>query len=82
MPVSADISAIYEAQSDDEFEQALDFAMTIEVNDAGDARLHITGRTGYFLIRDGEAVGPWTRDNNCRSEGGGIGFGSDPPYCS
>lgn len=55
MPVSADISAIYEVQSDDEFEQALDFAMTIEVNDAGDARLHITGRTGYFLIRDGEA---------------------------
>ena len=25
--------------------------------------------------------GAWTRDNNCRSEGGGIGFGSDPPYC-
>lgn len=55
MPVSADISAIYEVQSDDEFDQTLDFAMTIEVNDVGDARLHLTGRSGYFLIRNGEA---------------------------
>lgn len=55
MPASADISAIYEVQSDHEFAQTVDFAMTIEVNDNGDARLHLTGRSGYFLIRDGEA---------------------------
>lgn len=54
MPASADISAIYEVRSDDELERAIDFAMTIEVSDKGDARLHITGRTGYFLIRNDE----------------------------
>lgn len=54
MPAQADTSVLYEVQSDDDFEQAIDYAMTIEVNDAGDARLHLTGRTGYFLIRDGE----------------------------
>ena len=55
MPAHADISALYEVQSEDDFEQAIDFAMTIEVSESGDARLHITGRTGYFLIRKGEA---------------------------
>lgn len=58
MPASADMSALYEFRADGEYEgsfdRALDFAMTIEVSDAGDARLHLTGRTGYFLIRDGE----------------------------
>lgn len=58
MPARADVSALYEvAQSDeefDDFEQAIDFAMTIEVNDAGNARIHLTGRSSYFLIRDDE----------------------------
>lgn len=54
MPASADVSALYEVQSDDEFERTLDLAMTIEVNASGDARLHITGKSDYFLIRNGE----------------------------
>lgn len=54
MPANADVSALYEVGSDDEFERTLDFAMTIEVNAVGDARLHITGKSDYFLIRDGE----------------------------
>lgn len=54
VPASADMSALYEVQSEDEFEQKLDMAMTIEINEAGDARLHISGKSDYFLIRDGE----------------------------
>ena len=54
MPAHADIAALYGVQSEDDFEQAMDFAMTIEVNGNGNARLHITGRTSYFLIRNGE----------------------------
>lgn len=54
MPANADISVLYEVQSEDEFEQQIDMAMTIEVNDAGDARLHISGKSDYFLIRDGD----------------------------
>lgn len=54
VPASADTSALYEVQTEDEFEQKLDMAMTIEVNEAGDARLHISGKSDYFLIRGGE----------------------------
>lgn len=33
----------------------------------------------WSLIRDGEAAAPWTGDNNCRFEKGGIGLGQGPP---
>lgn len=54
----ADTSALYEVTtSDDEdaYAPAIDFAMTVEVNDGGDARVHVTGRSVYLLIKGGEA---------------------------
>ncbi len=33
----------------------------------------------WTLIRDGEAVAPWTRDNNCRFENDGAGNRRGPP---
>ncbi|MXP47654.1 hypothetical protein GRI43_09705 [Altererythrobacter luteolus] len=54
VPASADISALYEVESyEDEIDRAVDFAMTIEVSDEGHARLHLSGRSSYFLIREG-----------------------------
>ena len=54
-PASADISALYEAGTyEDEIDRAVDFAITIEVSDEGHARLHLSGRSSYFLIRHGE----------------------------
>ena len=55
VPASADISALYEAGTyEDEIDRAVDFAITIEVSDEGHARLHLSGRSSYFLIRHGE----------------------------
>lgn len=54
-PAQADISALYETKATDEFERKLDFSMTVEVNADGDARLHVTGTSAYFLILNGEA---------------------------
>lgn len=54
MPAQADISALYVTQMDEERGPVVDFGMTVEVNEAGDARVHVVGRSGYFLIRGGE----------------------------
>lgn len=50
-PAYADISALYSAGTDD---IGLSYRMTVEVADSGAARLHVTGRTVYFLIVDGD----------------------------
>ncbi len=50
-PAQADMSALYKIPSD--FENPTNFRMTVEVNDTGDARIHITGREIYLLVRDG-----------------------------
>ncbi len=50
-PALADISALYEFPSDNEYPS--DFRMTVEVNDSGDARIHVMGRGSYLLVKDG-----------------------------
>lgn len=46
-PAHADISAFYSAEVD---ELDLNFRMSVEVADNGSARIHVTGRSIYFLI--------------------------------
>jgi hypothetical protein len=53
-PANADISALYEVGSVGEGEPDFNFGMTVEVNDAGDARIHLTGRSSYLLVKQGD----------------------------
>lgn len=46
-PAHADISAFYSAGTD---EFAVKYRMSVEVSDDGSARIHVTGRSVYFLI--------------------------------
>ncbi len=53
-PAQADISALYEIETLDEGETDFNFGMTVEVNDAGYGRIHVTGRSSYLLVREEE----------------------------
>lgn len=46
-PAHADISAFYSAGTD---ELGVNYRMSVEVSDDGSARIHVTGRSAYFLI--------------------------------
>ena len=50
-PAAADVSGRYETVDED---RMIDMEMTLEVDDAGNARIQMAGSNGYYLLHGGE----------------------------